>query len=414
MDKNRLQVTLIEQREVFEKKDPLVVARTVDVGVRKTKKITVISGIRRSGKSTLLKQISATVQGYYYCNFEDERLLDFRYSDFQLLYEVLLENYGEQTVFFFDEIQNILGWEKFARRLFDEGYKLFVTGSNAKLLSSELATSLTGRYLKIELYPFSFREFLSFRHIESPRIPTTREKSILVRHFRDYCSIGGFPEVVTSGNKNELIQLYQDVLIKDLLVRFGIREVKAFRELAFFLISHATQPISYNNLKKLLGFKSVTSVKNYCDYLEEAYLFFSVHKFDYSVKKQIINDRKMYSIDTGLVQAVGFAFSENSGRLLENIIFLELKRRGADIYYYQGKRECDFILRKGALITDAIQVTDNLTQENEEREIAGIVEAMDCYKLKKGLIITRNQEKNLLSGKRAITVIPAWKWLLSR
>lgn len=413
MDKNRLHLTIIEQREVFEKKDPLRIDRVVDAGVQKTKKITVISGIRRSGKSTLLKQISATVPGYYYCNFEDERLLDFRYSDFQLLYEVFLETYGEQTIFFFDEIQNIIGWEKFVRRLFDDGYKLFVTGSNARLLSSELATSLTGRYLKIELYPFSFKEFLFFRHVELPRTPTTREKSILVRHLRDYCSIGGFPEVVISGNKNELTQLYQDVLIKDLLIRFGIREVKAFRELAFFLISHTGQLISFNNLKKTLGFKSVTTVKNYCDYMEEAYLFFSVHKFDYSVKKQIINDRKMYSIDTGLVQAVGFSFSENRGRLLENLVFLELKRRGADIFYYKGKRECDFLLRKGSLVTDAIQVTDSLTQENEEREIAGLMEAMDLYKLKKGLIISFNQEKCLTVGKHVVTVMPLWKWLLS-
>lgn len=411
MDKNSLQLVVLDQRASFEKKESFI-KRSVDRAAIDTKKITVISGIRRSGKSTLLKQISAGFQGYYYCNFEDERLLDFTHSDFQLLHEVFLETAGEHTVFFFDEIQNIAGWERFVRRLHDDGNKIFVTGSNAKLLSSELATSLTGRYLKIELYPFSFKEFLLFRGVDVPRILTTREKSALVRHFQDYCTLGGFPEVVKSGNKDELTQLYQDVLIKDLLVRFKIRETKAFRELAYYLISHATLPISFNNLKKLLGFRSVTTVKNYSDFLEEAYLFFSVSKFDYSVRKQLINDRKMYCIDTGMAGAVGFAFSENRGRLLENIVFLELKREGKDIYYYQGKKECDFLVRSGNTITDTIQVTDGLTKENEQREIAGIVEAMDQYKLKRGFILTQSQEKEIVQGKKTITVLPVWKWLL--
>lgn len=411
MDKNILQLVILDQRTSFEKKETFV-KRNVDRATIDSKKITIISGIRRSGKSTVLKQISTSVQGYYYCNFEDERLLDFSYLDFQSLNEVFLETFGEQGVFFFDEIQNIVGWERFVRRLFDQGYKIFVTGSNAALLSSELATSLTGRYLKIELYPFSFQEFLSFRQVDISRYWTTREKSALARHFQDYCMLGGFPEVVKSGNKDELTQLYQDVLIKDLLVRFKIREVKAFRELAFYLISHVATPISFNNLKKLLGFKSVTTVKNYIDFLEEAYLFFSVSKFDYSVKKQIINDRKMYCIDTGLSGAVGFSFSENRGRVLENIVFLELKRRGKEVYYYQGKKECDFLLRHGGVVTDAIQVTDGLTQENEQREVAGVLEAMDSHALKKGLVLTLNQERDIVIDRRTIEVRPLLKWLL--
>ena len=411
MDKNILQLVALDQRESFEKKESFM-ARDVDRATIDSKQITVISGIRRSGKSTLLKQISASVQGYYYCNFEDERLLDFTHLDFQPLYEVFLETFGEQKVFFFDEIQNIAGWERFVRRLFGEGYKIFVTGSNAKLLSSELATSLTGRYLKLELYPFSFKEFLSFRQIPISRHWTTREKSMLARQFQDYCALGGFPGVIKSGNKDELIQLYQDILIKDLLVRFKIREVKAFRELAFYLISNIAAPMSFNNLKKLLGFKSVMTVKNYSDFLEEAYIFFSVSKFDYSVKKQIINDRKIYCIDTGLSGAVGFSFSENRGRVLENIVFLELKRRGKEVYYYHGNGECDFLLRHGSVITTAIQVTDGLSQENEKREVAGVLEAMDSHALKKGLILTLNQERDIVVGKSTVEVRPLLKWLL--
>ncbi len=412
MDKNIIRNTVLDQRESFEKKGSFV-KRSVSKSFLITKKISVISGIRRSGKSTLLKQISKDYKNYAYLNFEDERVLDFTYQDFNSLLEVFLELYGDQDTYLFDEIQNIFGWEKFVRRLFEDGKKIFVTGSNAKLLSSELATSLSGRHLKVELFPFSFQEYLQHKNIDFKKSSTTKEKSLIKQHLMKYMRHGGFPEIVLGGNIEELRQLYQDVLIKDLLVRFKIRETKAFREVALFLLSNISSPVSFNNLRNLLGVKSVTSVKNYVDFFEEAYLFYNLFKFDYSVKKQIINDRKIYCVDTGLINAVAFRFSENIGRIMENIVFIELKRRGKESFYHKDKKECDFVIRQATNIIEAIQVTQNLSDpETREREIAGILEVMDKFKLKKGLIITKEQDEKIRIESKTIEITPLWKWLL--
>jgi len=411
MDKNTLRLTIIEQQKQFDQ-PKTIIQRTVPLAAIQTKKITVITGIRRSGKSTLLKQLTAHFPKYYYFNFEDERLLDFKATDFNVLYALLLELYGDKPVFFFDEIQNMYGWEKFVRRLFAAGKKVIITGSNAKLLSSELATVLTGRHIKIELYPFSFKEFLTYHQFTFQKFYDTKAMSVIMRQFKSFLKWGGFPEVIASQNPEELKQLYQDILIKDLIVRYKIKEAKAFRELALYLLSNTTSTISFNNLKKILGFKSVSTVKNYVDYLEEAYLNFSTHKFDYSLKKQLVNDRKIYSIDTGLINEVSFLFSKNSGRLLENVVFLELKRRGQTIFYHKQKQECDFILKKGNRVTSAWQVTEALEVNNREREIAGLVEAMKQYQLSSGTILTFEQEERFTVKGCKITVLPIWRWLL--
>jgi len=412
MDKNLLRSIVLDQRESFENKAGFV-RRKIPKNFLTTKKIGVISGIRRSGKSTLLKQITEDLDGYAYLNFEDERLLDFSHKDFNDLLEILLELYRDSRIYLFDEIQNIFGWEKFIRRLFEDGKKIFVTGSNAKLLSSELATTLSGRYLKLELYPFSFSEYMDYKKIGIKKNYTTKEKSLISAHFTNYMANGGFPEIVTGGNSEELKQLYQDVLIKDLLVRFKIRETKAFRDVALFLLSNISSPISFNNLRNLLGIKSVTSVKNYVDFFEEAYLFYSLFKFDYSVKKRIINDRKIYCVDTGLVNAVVSKFSENMGQSLENIVFIELMRRGEDIFYHKDKKECDFVARRGMKIEKVIQVTQSLSDpKTRDREINGITEALDKFALKNGLIITRDEESKIVKDGKNISVVPVWKWLL--
>jgi len=411
MNKNTIKTVVLEQRKNFEKKLEII-RRSVLRSFVESKKISVISGIRRCGKSTLLKQIAKNYSDHYYFNFEDERLLDFKAQDLNVLYEVFLELYGEQKVFFFDEIQNVHGWEKFVRRLFEDGKKIFITGSNANLLSSELATTLSGRHLKMELYPFSFSEFLECEKFPRKDFYVTKERSILAKNFKRYLEYGGFPEVVIGKNKKELEQLYQDVLIKDLIVRFKIRETKIFREIALYLLSNITAPISFNNVRSMVGVKSVTTVKNYVDFFEEAYLFFSLFKFDYSIKKQIINDRKIYAVDTGIANAVAFRFSENIGKNMENVIFLELKRRGRDIFYHKEKKECDFVIRKGLKIIETIQVTRILDKNNEKRELEGLLEAMEKFGLKKGLIITEDQEEERKIKGKKIKIIPAWKWLL--
>lgn len=240
----------------------------------------------------------------------------------------------------------------------------------------------------------------------------TKDRAKLKKYFNDYLEYGGFPEVLESKDKNELSQLYQDVLVKDLLVRFKIKDDKAFRELVLYLMSNIGTLVSFNNLKKVLGFKSVNQVKNYIAYLEEAYLVFLLYKYDFSLGKQMINDRKVYGIDTGMIKAVSFSFSENSGRYLENLVFLELKRRGKEVYYHKSDHECDFIVRKGLKIYEAIQVAKTLNINNNERELNGLVSALKKYNLKEGLILTNDLEEDRKFGDFKIKIMPIWKWLL--
>ena len=413
MQRQLLAQVLLEQREYFEKKQSFI-PRTIPHNLLTTKKIVVLSGIRRSGKSVLLQQIKKTLnKEYYYVNFEDERLLEFTHKDFNLLLEVFIELFGEQKIFFFDEIQNIKGWEKFVRRLYEDGNKIFVTGSNATLLSSELATTLTGRQLTHKVYPFSFQEILTHNNISYTSTLTTKQKSVIKKLFDQYVQLGGFPEVVISKDKEELRQLYQDILIKDLLVRFKIREEKTFREFVLFLLSNIGKKISFNKIKNLLELKSTTSVKNYVQFLEETYLLFTITKYDFSIKKQIINDKKIYAIDTGLINSVSFAFSKNSGRILENIVYLQLLRNNKETYYFSQKNECDFLIKEGLKITQAIQVTHTLQDKlTRKREIQGLLDAMTTYKLQEGLILTDDEEETIQEEGITIQVRPVWKWLL--
>ncbi|MBI4826801.1 MAG: ATP-binding protein [Nitrospirae bacterium] len=400
-----------DQLAYFSKKDSGI-PRHVDFdSYLKTKQITVISGIRRSGKSTLLSQFAGRVKEYYYVNFDDERFINFSVEDFRNLMVVFQKLYTANTIFI-DEVQNIAGWERFVRRLHDEGYKIFLTGSNARLLSSELATHLTGRYAKIELYPFSFLEFLDFHGVQYSVVSSGGRAAIL-RHFDEYLKKGGLPEFVRYNDPESLKRVYDDILYRDILVRFKIREVKAFKNLSSFIFSNFTKEMSYNSLKNGLGFKSVTSVTNYIEFMQEAYLVFELPRYDYSLKKQVSTGKKMYVIDNGLRNAVSFYFSEDSGRLLENLVYIELKRRGQEIFYFRGKNECDFLLRTGSKITEAIQVSRELRRGvNEEREIKGVLEAALTCKLKTGTIITLHQEDEIKKDGVTIRLVPVWKWLI--
>ncbi|MCF6271203.1 MAG: ATP-binding protein [Melioribacteraceae bacterium] len=412
MEKQQLIEIVVEQRSIFEK-NIKIVPRKIPNNAINSPKITVITGIRRCGKSTLLRQISKQYKEYNYINFEDERLLEFTYKDFNILLEAFFELQPEATTFFFDEIQDVIGWEKFARRLFTEQYKLYITGSSAKLLGSEIATSLTGRNIQIELYPFSFQEYLRYNGFNIKKIYTTRDKALIAKYLEEFLTYGGFPEVIKSKDYEELNQIYQDIIIKDLLVRLKIRDNKSFRELSLYLLSNISKKISYNNLKNLLQFSNTSKVKNYIEALIEAYLFFSIYKYDYSIKKQIRNDRKIYCIDQGIINATAFKFSKEDGRILENVVFLELKRRKKEIYYEEEKTECDFIIKKGIQITEVIQVTTSLANYGtKQREIKGLLYAMRKYKLNEGTIITKNYEDTLDIDGQKIYVVPLWKFLL--
>ena len=410
MNLSKLEEVAADQLNNFKNKD-IGITRDIDFKkYLKTKQITVISGIRRCGKSTLLAQFSKKFKSFYYLNFDDERLINFNVSDFNNLMVAWQKKYSAKTILL-DEIQNVENWEWFVRRIYEEGYKIFITGSNAKLLSSELTTHLSGRYFKIELYPFSFKEFLDFKKIDY-RKNDTKNKVKILKSFDYYLKNGGFPEFIQFKDSEFLKRVYEDVLYKDLLIRFNIREIKAFKQLANFLFANFTKEISYNSLKNTLGFKSVTSVKNYIEFIQESFLVFELYKYDYSLKKQYVSDKKIYIIDNGIRNVVAFSFSTDSGKLLENLVFLELKRRGKEIYYFKDKKECDFAVREKNKIKAVIQVTDNLNAGDRERELFGLLAAMEKFKLKNGLILTKDQEDVIKNGKLIINVIPVWKWLL--
>ncbi len=410
IDTQLLDAVVADQADAFARKSSGV-PRILDFDKYiATKQIVVISGVRRSGKSTLLAQFSKSLQPFHFITFDDERLLDFSLQDFQSLLLVFKKRHSGRVVFL-DEVQNVVGWERFVRRLHDEGYKVFVTGSNAKLLGSELATHLTGRYFKIELFPLSFREFLAFRSLsDSPH--TTAQQGAVQGAFDEYLSIGGFPEMVASRDNEVLLQLYEDVLYKDLIIRFKIRDVKLFRQLAQFLFTNIATEISYHGLSKLLSAKSAVSIKRYVSFLAEAYLIGEVYKYDWSLKKQFVSNKKVYAIDTGMRSRVAFTFSEDTGRLLENIVYLELRRRGKEIFYFKDTRECDFVIREKNRVVEALQVTRTLDPKNEKREIEGLLQALRYCRTKIGTIVTYSQRKNVEREGFQIRIVPITDWLL--
>jgi hypothetical protein len=377
-------------------------------------RVLILSGIRRCGKSTLLKEIVQGKTQYCYVNFEDERLLNFRADEFETLNEVLMEVYGTPEIYFFDEIQNIDRFETFVRRLQDDGKKVVITGSNASLLSREFGTRLTGRYKLFEVYPFSFAEFLRFEKItvnkDSLYIPAERVN--LISACSAYAETGGMPEYVQNHDSDYIRTLYDNILYRDIIARYSIRRQRLVRELVGILSSTIALPFTYNSLKKSLGLKNAITVKEYISYLSGAFLFFEVLRFDYSVRKQLGSPRKIYVIDPVFALLTGFSLSPNKGRILENIVYIELRRRGRDVYYYSKERECDFIIKEGRRITEAIQVCHELNNENMDRETGGLLEAMAAFDLKQGVIVTGDQEDIRQYGDKTILIRPAWKWLL--
>jgi uncharacterized protein len=377
-------------------------------------RVIILSGIRRCGKSTLLHQIMQTRKNYCYINFEDERLLSFRAEDFGMLDEVLMEVYGPASTYFFDEIQNVEKFETFVRRLHDSDKKIVLTGSNASLLSREFGTRLTGRYKLFEVYPFSFTEYLRFRNmvIRKESLYLAEEKANLIREFGRYIECGGMPEYLRNMDSDYIKTLYDNILYRDIIARYSIRRQRLVRELVGILASTFTLPFTYNSLKKTLGLTNAITVKEYISYLSGAYLFFELLRFDYSVKKQLNSPRKIYVIDTAFSSVSGFSLSPDKGRTLENIVFIELMRRGSEIFYYAGDQECDFILKDKKQITGAIQVCYEFTKENQDRETGGLLEALEKFRLTRGTILTYDQEDTLKQDGYTILIQPVWRWLL--
>ena len=413
--KETLKVVIADQLDFLKSTEESVI-REIPQTLVDIPEILVISGIRRSGKSTLLQQIrQKRKEKDYYLNFDDDRLVNFTVDDFQVLYELFIELFGEQKTFYFDEIQNIPGWERFVRRLHDYGNKVFITGSNATMLSRELGTHLTGRFVRYELYPFSFNEFLKFKRekVSQQTMINTAGKAKLKSLFNEYFVSGGFPVFLKTKEEDTLKYLFESVLYKDIMVRNKLTNEKELLELVFFLASNVSKTSSYNSLAKVIGVKNATTVKNYLAFLQDSYMIFQTNKYDSSLKKQVQNAKKTYFIDNALVKKLGFSFSENTGRLLENLVFIELKRRCKSVYYHKGKGECDFVIRESYHINEAIQVCAVFeSNETKEREISGLLEALESYSLEKGTIITLDTEEQLTIGDKQVIVTPVWKWLM--
>ncbi len=415
MDKNLLKTVIADQEYYFEQAKGSV-KRKLPAGFCTAPEIVIITGIRRCGKSTLMQQIRAEqAERDYYINFDDERLVSFKVDDFQVLLEVFYELFGVQKTYYFDEIQNVDQWERFVRRLHDTGNKIYITGSNARMLSRELGTHLTGRYLSHELYPFSFREFILLKNPEllNENFYKTNIKAAILSLFEDYFNNGGFPNFVKTGDELALKTLFENILYRDIMVRNNLTNEIEVRELVSYLAGNYARLSTNSELAEIIGVKNPSTVKKYIGFLSDSYLIFQAYKYDYSVSKQILNPKKSYFIDNGLVKRVGFSFSDNLGHLLENLVYIELLRRGKEVFYYSKKQECDFLLVENNIVTVAIQVCYTFYSERtRKREVDGLLEAMETFNLTTGLIITSDMEDKITVDDKRIDIIPAWKWLL--
>lgn len=361
---------------------------------------TIISGIRRCGKSTLAKQLTKNKKTYYF-HFENVQLANFEQEDFHQLDEAFREVLGEDGIYLLDEVQNIQGWEVFVRQLTEKKLPVIITGSNATMLSRELGTRLTGRNLRYELFPFSYKEFLNFKKIKDSE-----------QSFEQFFLQGGFPEYLATNNKDILRNLFQDILYRDIIVRNDLRSEQAIKEFVAFISANIGVETSFNNITKHITVKSTNTILQFMDSCEQAYLFFAIKKFSYSVRKQQMNPKKIYCIDNALIRTNTVTFSENKGRMLENLVFIELRRKNKNIFYHKNNYECDFLIQENNKIIQAIQVCYKLTRENEEREMQGIIEACKENKLTKGLILTYDEEDSIKKEGINIIIMPVRKWLL--
>lgn len=360
----------------------------------------IITGIRRCGKSTLLFQLlREKFSNAFYLHFEDPRLAGFENDDFNRLSNEIVKR--NPSVLFFDEIQLLENWELFVRHKLDEGYKVVITGSNATLLSKELGTKLTGRHLSVELFPFSYTEFLGFRKLKDT------EKSVL-----EYLRKGGFPEYLKTENGFVLNQLLEDILYRDIAVRYAVRDVKSLKQLAVYLLSNIAKPVSASNLTKLFAIKSVSALLDYFGFLENAYIVQFLPMFSYSLKKQIRNPRKVYSIDLGLFTENSIVFSDENGRRIENAVYLHLRTAHRELYYFHEKKECDFVVFEKGKPKELIQVCYDLTADNLERETSGLLAAMDYFNMSLGKIVTLNQKDSFKKDGKKIDVVPLNQFLM--
>lgn len=380
--------------------------------------IQVIIGPRRAGKSFFAQRLVRERGAAGYVNFDDERLIDLQDGD-ELL-AALDSLYDNPRVLLLDEIQNLPRWELFVNRLQRQGYRLTLTGSNAHLLGSELATHLTGRHLPIVLFPFSFPEYLD----SQDRDLTTTERA---EQFNRYVERGGYPETIVKDvdHGQYLRVLLESVLFKDIVSRHRIRAVQGLDDMTRYLVSNVAQEVSQKTLSRVTRCRSVHTVDKYLRLLEEAFLFFPLRRFSYKVRGQVRANRKVFCIDNGFVSSSAFRLSPDRGKLYENLAAIELHRRqlagSGEVYFWknQQQEEVDFVLRRGMHVSQLIQVcVDTTREQTRKREIRALLKAgaeLDCRDL---LVLTENEEReehaSWFGTTGTIRYQPLWKWLIEQ
>ncbi len=405
---------LISKNYVF--RDKLVIAQKfVDSDL-----IKIITGPRRAGKSVaaflLLKG-----KEFAYLNFDDENLL--KVKDYDEIIKAIFEVYPDNKYIFFDEIQNLNNWEIFVNKLHRRGHNLVLTGSNAKLLSKELGTALTGRYIPIEIFPFSFKEFLSTQgfEISQEQVNIPENRGRLLNYLEKYLIDGGFPDVVVKKLEAGIYleTLSNSILFKDVVKRYKVKYSQKIYDLNNYLRSNFSSEYSFSKLKNILEFRSTVTLQNYLSYLEEAFLIFILNRFSFKMKEQIKTPKKIYLVDNGFCLQISSRFSQDFGKLMENSVFVEILRRGFkpnnDFFFYKtgSGKEVDFLLKKGIGVEQLIQVCYRIDElKTKEREIKALIEAsreLDCSNL---LVITWDHEAEEIIKGMKIKFIPLWQWLL--
>lgn len=413
-------VKLIQFWQDVAREGPLNPRSLVDTIDTKTKEVVDIVGIRRGGKSSILKLLIQKLKlqdNFLYINFEDPFFVE--HNTVQVI-DDLIATYQDYfnpglRYLFFDEIQVIDHWEKAIRKLRDSGkFKVYITGSSSKLLSSELASLLTGRHLSHKLQPLSFQEYLAFKGVQfSGKKDVILKAGALLKQFTEYMAIGGFPEIVLTGNQTLLKQYFFDIIQKDIVMRHAVRETAKLEKMAVFLMSNSSKIVSLESLKKTFDI-SYKMVSTYLDYFKECFLLYEIPQFSFSLKTQAKALKKYFAADCGLANVVSIRFSEDRGRVLENSVYLHLQQKFDDIYYYKTKNnlEVDFVVKAGVGKT-AIQVSWSINDpKTRDRELRALVAAMDELRLSKGLVLTYNEEDEIEVDGKTITVMPAYRWML--
>jgi len=419
--------------DVLEKQNPWWFGKSYSTGIARlqyyprlstylaTEEILLILGARRTGKSTLIYQLISglelseeEMESILYLNL-DEPVFQSQAERADLLSgiidEYIVSTKKEKYYIFLDEVQNFKYWTQTLKTLYDtdKRLKFVLTGSTSSLLKKNTITRLSGRYLALTIFPLTFKEHLNFKGLKRP---TSTEKKL---EFEEYLRHGSFPRISLEKDseiKEELLKnYYETIYLKDIIFPHKLRNNRDVINLLYFVISNIGKPFSYKSMANVLEI-SADTVKEYLSYAEDSYLLYSINKFDFSLRKQLANPKKIYCLDTGLINAVSFKFSENYGRLLENMVFIELIRRQNEVYYHKGTYECDFLIKVDNKITNAIQVTKELDSHNKKRELEGLLEAMRTYDLHEGIILTKDTENLIEMDERTIFVKPVWKWLL--